>query len=52
MRVLVPEHRVQLVRDGRWTVCAVCRQRIVGPNLARMRRRGGRHTLFMREAAS
>jgi RNase P subunit RPR2 len=52
MRVLVPEHRVQLVRDGRWTVCAVCRQRIVGPNLARMRRRGGRHTLFIREAAS
>lgn len=52
MRVLVAEHRVQLVRDGRWTVCAVCRQRIVGPNLVRLRRRGGRHTLFIREAAS
>ena len=52
MRVLVPEHRIQLVRDGRWTVCAVCRQRIVGPNLARLRRRGGRHTLLTRELAS
>jgi RNase P subunit RPR2 len=49
MRVLVPEHRIRLVRDGRWTVCAVCRQRIVGPNLARLRRRGGRHTLLTRE---
>ncbi|HET8571026.1 MAG TPA: hypothetical protein VFN14_03985 [Candidatus Limnocylindria bacterium] len=52
MRVLVPEHRIQLVRDGRWTVCAVCRQRIVGPNLARLRRRGGRHTLLTREPAT
>lgn len=52
MRVLVPEHRIQLVRDGRWTICAVCRQRIVGPNLVRLRRRGGRHTLLVRERAS
>ncbi len=52
LRVLVPEHRVQLARDGRWTVCSVCRQRIVGPNLVRLRRRGGRHTLLTREAAS
>jgi hypothetical protein len=48
LRVLVPEHAVRLVRDGRWTVCALCRQRIVGPNLVRMRRRGGRHTLLTR----
>ena len=52
LRILVPEHRIQLVRDGRWTVCAVCRQRIVGPNLVRLRRRGGRHTLLTRELAS
>lgn len=37
-RVLVPEHRVSLMRDGRWTVCATCRQRVVGINLARIRR--------------
>jgi len=37
-RILVPEHPVRLERDGRWTVCAVCRQRVVGANLARMRR--------------
>jgi hypothetical protein len=37
-RVLVPEHRVLLERDGRWTVCGTCRQRVVGINLARMRR--------------
>jgi len=37
-RVLVPEHRVRLERDGRWTICGTCRQRIVGINLARMRR--------------
>ena len=37
-RVLVPEHRVQLERDGRWTVCTTCRQRVVGMNLARIRR--------------
>lgn len=45
-RILVPEHRISLVRDGRWTRCGVCGVRIVGPNLARLRRRGGRHTLL------
>ena len=52
LRVLVAEHRVRLVRDGRWTICEVCQQRVVGPNLARLRRRGGRHTLLTRELAS
>ena len=46
MRVLVEEHRVRLVRDGRWTRCAVCGIRIVGPLLRRWRRRPGRHTLL------
>jgi hypothetical protein len=46
MRVLVGEHPVRLVRDGRWTRCAVCGIRIVGPLLRRMRRRPGRHTLL------
>ena len=45
-RILVAEHRVLLVRDGRWTRCAVCGVRIVGPILARMRRRPGRHLLL------
>jgi len=45
-RVIVPEHRVRLVRDGRWTRCAVCGVRIVGPLLARLRRRPGRHLLL------
>jgi len=47
-RVLVPEHRVVLERDGRWTVCAACRQRVVGINLARIRRarRPVRHVLM------
>jgi hypothetical protein len=45
-RVLVAEHRVRLVRDGRWTRCAVCGVRVVGPTLARLRRRSGRHTLL------
>jgi hypothetical protein len=47
-RVLVPEHEVRLMRDGRWTVCVVCHQRIVGRNLARARRsrRPMRHTLM------
>lgn len=47
-RVLVPEHRVQLERDGRWTVCATCRQKVVGINLARIRRarRPVRHVLM------
>jgi hypothetical protein len=52
-RVLVPEHAVKLERDGRWTVCATCRQRVVGVNLARIRRarRPVRHVL-MAAAAS
>ena len=47
-RVLVPEHRVSLVRDGRWTVCATCRQRVVGSHLTRIRRarRPVRHVLM------
>lgn len=47
-RVVVPEHPIRLERDGRWTVCGTCRQRIVGWNLARLRRRGarGRHLLL------
>ena len=47
-RILVPEHRVSLVRDGRWTVCGTCRQRVVGSNLARIRRsrRPVRHVLM------
>jgi len=47
-RILVPEHRIQLERDGRWTVCATCRQRVVGINLARIRRarRPVRHVLM------
>ena len=45
-RVLVPEHAVRLVRDGRWTRCSVCGVRIIGPSLARLRRRPGRHTLL------
>jgi hypothetical protein len=46
MRVLVPEHAVRLVRDGRWTRCAVCGIRVVGPNLRRLRRHPGRHVLL------
>jgi hypothetical protein len=47
-QILVPEHRISLVRDGRWTVCAMCRQRVVGANLARIRRsrRPVRHVLM------
>ena len=45
-RVLVAEHTVRLVRDGRWTRCSVCGVRVVGPILARLRRRAGRHTLL------
>jgi hypothetical protein len=52
LRVLVPEHRVRLVRDGRWTRCSVCGARVVGPVLRRLRRRGGSHVLLTREAAS
>jgi hypothetical protein len=46
MRVLVDEHTVRLVRDGRWTRCAVCGVRVVGPVLRRLRRRPGRHVLM------
>lgn len=47
-RVLVPEHSIRLERDGRWTVCVTCRQRVVGINLARIRRarRPIRHILM------
>jgi hypothetical protein len=45
-RVLVAEHTVRLVRDGRWTRCGVCGVRVVGPTLARLRRRSGRHVLL------
>ena len=45
-RVLVAEHTVRLVRDGRWTRCAICGIRVVGPTLARLRRRSGRHLLL------
>jgi hypothetical protein len=48
IRVLVPEHRVRLVRDGRWTRCSVCGVRVVGPVLRRLSRRGGRHVLMSR----
>jgi hypothetical protein len=48
MRVLVAEHRVRLVRDGRWSRCGVCGVRIVGPVLALIRRRGGRHVVLSR----
>jgi hypothetical protein len=46
--VLVPEHTIYLERDGRWSVCAVCRQRVVGRHLARIRRarRPLRHVLM------
>jgi hypothetical protein len=47
-RVMVPEHPLKLERDGRWTVCATCRQRVVGIHLARIRRarRPVRHVLM------
>jgi hypothetical protein len=46
VRVLVAEHTVRLVRDGRWTRCGICGVRVVGPTLARLRRRSGRHITF------
>ena len=48
-RVLVPEHPIRLARDGRWHVCATCRQRLVGRTLARARtaRRPMRHVLYV-----
>jgi len=50
-RVLVPEHPVVLVRDGRWYACATCGRRLVGRVLRRAARRGARdrHTLWTRE---
>jgi hypothetical protein len=47
-QVLVPEHRVELGRAGRWSVCVTCGQRVVGANLARIRRarRAPRHVLM------
>jgi hypothetical protein len=45
-QILVAEHTVRLVRDGRWTRCGVCGVRVVGPTLARLRRRSGRHVLL------
>ena len=49
-RVVVAEHRIRLVRDGRWTVCVTCGARVVGAQLARLRRRRtpARHVLFAR----
>jgi len=46
--VLVPEHRIEVRRDGRWWSCVTCGQRVVGRNLSRVRgsRRGVRHTLL------
>jgi len=46
VRVLVGEHTVRLIRDGRWTRCGICGVRVVGPTLARLRRRSGRHVLL------
>ena len=48
-QVAVAEHAVRLERDGRWHVCATCRQRIVAGNLARIRgaRRPVRHVLMV-----
>ncbi len=47
-RVLVPEHRVELARDGRWHVCRTCGQRLVAGTLLRARRarRPLRHVLM------
>jgi hypothetical protein len=47
-RVVVEEHVVRLVRDGRWARCATCGARVVGPTLRRLRRRSGRHALLAR----
>ncbi len=38
-RVVVAEHRVRLGREGRWTICVTCGARVVGVQLARLRRR-------------
>jgi hypothetical protein len=47
-QVLIPEHRVELGREGRWSVCVTCGRRVVGANLARIRRarRAPRHVLM------
>ncbi len=47
-RVLVGEHRIRLERSGRWTVCSICGQKVVGVTLARIRRarRPMRHVLM------
>lgn len=47
-RVMVPEHPIRLERDGRWTVCGTCGQRVVGRHLVRVRRarRPVRHVLM------
>ena len=52
-RVLVPEHAIRLERDGRWSLCGVCRQRVVGPSLRRVRnaRRPMRHVLMTAASA-
>ena len=49
-RVVVAEHRVRLGREGRWTVCVTCGARVVGIQLARLRRRrtATRHVLYAR----
>jgi hypothetical protein len=49
-RVVVAEHRVRLGREGRWTVCVTCGARVVGVQLARLRRRrtAARHVLYAR----
>ncbi len=53
-RLLVPEHAVTLVREGRWYVCATCGHRRVGRVLRRAARRGPRerHALWTREPAA
>ena len=49
-RVVVAEHHVRLGREGRWTVCVTCGARVVGVQLARLRRRRSpaRHVLYAR----
>ena len=49
-REVVAEHRVRLGREGRWTICVTCGARVVGVQLARLRRRrtSARHVLYAR----
>lgn len=49
-RIIVAEHRIRLGREGRWTVCVTCGARVVGIQLARLRRRRSpaRHILYAR----